>query len=154
MHIYQNNYSDRYSLGQSVITYLIQTQFVLRAGQHLVTYPELRGSNVMVVLLYRYDHILEMTMDRSKLLTKFEQQFGRKANFIVRCPGRVNLIGNVDYFVLFLIYFQVNISTIVDMVYYRWLLISRSLQQYRLMMMIDYNCTMSTMMIIRKYTGR
>lgn len=45
--------------------------------------------------IYPQDAIPVQTKRWNNLLSKFEQDFGRKAEFVSRSPGRVNIIGEV-----------------------------------------------------------
>lgn len=45
--------------------------------------------------VYSEDAIPQQKKRWENLLAKFESQYGRKADFVSRSPGRVNIIGEV-----------------------------------------------------------
>jgi len=45
--------------------------------------------------IYPEDAVEAQTKRWNNLLSKFENEFGRKADFVSRSPGRVNIIGEV-----------------------------------------------------------
>jgi len=49
--------------------------------------------------IYPEDAVAAQTKRWNNLLSKFEEEFGCKADFVSRSPGRVNIIGEVRWMI-------------------------------------------------------